>query len=107
MPHGFDLATSPSLSPQKVKNHILELSGLSRAEPGPGCSLRARPGHSLAGAAGWRTPPAGLGATGAPTSSGTISLRSPLSEGAPVLQSCRRFFVIVVILLSPFWEPGV
>ena len=39
MPHGFDLATSPSLSPQKVKNHILELSGLSRAEPGPGCSL--------------------------------------------------------------------
>ena len=39
LPHGFDLATSPSLSPQKVKNHILELSGLSRAEPGPGCSL--------------------------------------------------------------------
>ena len=39
LPHGFDLATSPSLFPQKVKNHILELSGLSRAEPGLGCSL--------------------------------------------------------------------
>ena len=39
LPHSFNLATSPSLFPQKVKNYILGLSGLSRAEPGLGCFL--------------------------------------------------------------------
>lgn len=75
--------------------------------PGPGCpqgpawllpSSGCRPAH---------TPPAGLGAAGAPTSSGTRQLDLHCLKGRSSFKAVGAFFVIVVILLSLFLGAGV